>query len=801
MKIALIQCPVWGTYDPPLALAQLTSCLRKAGHEVFALDLNIKLYRSRRDNYKNMWAWEQSSFWYDQANVDNFFDNTRDITDTYLDLIVNSGACVCGFSVNAASRISSLRIAAALKRKKKGMRIVFGGPLFFEKRNIEQILSEGTADFVISGEAEFVLADLLRAIERGRDINSCEGIYFKGEKGIVKTNDAPPIANLDELPFMDFGDLALCDYDDQRHIPFQASRGCIQRCVFCSSRSFWQGFRAMSGERIFREIEFHKRNFEKENPDFGHIDFIDLMFNGNMNYLREFCDLMIKSRLGLFWTANMIIRPEMDLAIIRKMKESGCEHILFGIESGSQRVLGLMRKNYRIEDADRIIRQMHETGIKVTANFMFGFPGETDDDFKGTLGFIRRNAPYLSRVYPSRTYCAIEEYSYLAGHTHEFGIKEGFPNHLYWESTDGKNTYPERLKRCEEFCSAASLLNIEVGSGVQTSVELDRWFNLGHYYESKKDLKKALECFNNYHSLDKNNEVISTKIRLYTEEKHMAENTIAPEDKAAKPLEHRFTWNIHYACNYRCPYCFFDGKWAEYRKRNVYRSVNEWLKIWQKVFDNYGRCYMLITGGEPFMYPDFIELIEKISKIHFPINISTNASGDLNAFTARIDPEKVSLSVSFQPYFDTIDPFLKKVNFLRQRGFEGCINFVAYPAYMNDIEYYKERFRAIKQELKVIPFWGKYHDKEYPHSYTPAERAMLGINEEWFNHVRKKDSLCPAGHNSALIFPDGLVARCGQIGERQPLGNFFDLDFKLLDKPMPCGAEFCPCSENKLFGE
>lgn len=263
----------------------------------------------------------------------------------------------------------------------------------------------------------------------------------------------------------------------------------------------------------------------------------------------------------------------------------------------------------------------------------------------------------------------------------------------------------------------------------------------------------------------------------------------------------RFTWNIHYDCNYRCPYCFFEGQWEKYKKRNLYLSVEEWMKYWNRIYEKYGRSFILITGGEPFIYPNFIELIEKLSKIHYPINISTNASGDLKSFVERIDQKRVSLSVSLQLHFEKVSPFLEKVKFLRKHKFQGCINFVAYPPFIDQIQSILEQFSAIDEKVKLIPFWGKYDGKEYPFSYTERERDMLGITDKWFNKVRKKDTLCPAGYNSALIFPEGKVARCGQIGERNIIGHFLDQGFKLLDEPQACDAEFCPCDEGKLFGE
>ena len=266
-------------------------------------------------------------------------------------------------------------------------------------------------------------------------------------------------------------------------------------------------------------------------------------------------------------------------------------------------------------------------------------------------------------------------------------------------------------------------------------------------------------------------------------------------------IQRRFTWNIHYDCNYRCPYCFFEGKWIEYKKRNIYLSTDEWMKYWDEIYKKYGRSYILITGGEPFTYPDFIELIKRLSDVHYPINISTNASGDLKSFVERIDPSRVSLSVSLQLHFEKTESFLEKVKFLRSHGFDGCINFVAYPSFIGRIGVISKQFEAIGEKIKLIPFWGRYLNKEYPFAYTQHEKDMIGITDSWFDNVRKKNTICLAGYNSALIFPDGKVARCGQIGEKDLLGSFLDTGFRLLDNPQACDAEFCPCDESKLFGE
>ena len=269
----------------------------------------------------------------------------------------------------------------------------------------------------------------------------------------------------------------------------------------------------------------------------------------------------------------------------------------------------------------------------------------------------------------------------------------------------------------------------------------------------------------------------------------------------ARDQQIRFTWNLHYACNFCCSYCFFEGKWEEYSKRNIYLSVSQWMEHWFRIYERYGRCCILITGGEPFTYPNFIELIVKLSQIHYPINISSNASKDLESFALSIDPERISLSISFQPEFEKLDNFLRKAKFLRENKIDGCINFVAYPPYIKDIKYYRERFRSIGETLKVIPFWGQYQGIEYPSGYSQEEEELIGIDSSWKKKVRKKGTLCIAGQKTALIFPDGKVARCGQIGEKMLIGNFFSPAFKLLDEPLPCVAEACPCDEGVIWPE
>jgi len=264
----------------------------------------------------------------------------------------------------------------------------------------------------------------------------------------------------------------------------------------------------------------------------------------------------------------------------------------------------------------------------------------------------------------------------------------------------------------------------------------------------------------------------------------------------------RFTWDMSYDCNFRCSYCFFNGKWEEYKSRTVYLSTAEWMEHWKRICDKYGPIFLIITGGEPFLYPNFIELIERLSQICFHINISTNGTGDLKLFIEKINPQKVSLSLSFQREFDDVDNFIKKVKLIRKHNFQGCLNLVAYPPFLDELEQDKIKLKEATQEgFKIIPFSGKWNSVDYPGGYTREEKKLIGFTDSWFSKVNRKGSFCNAGHTSALLFPDGKVARCGQIGERFIIGNFFNADFNLYDRPLLCDAEYCPCAEYSVSGD
>lgn len=626
MKVTLIQCPLWGTLNPPIALAQLSACLKKEGHQVRVFDLNIKLYLKRSNEYSNVWAWEQSDFWYKPKLVDEYCVKNSDEINCYVEQVLKENVQLVGFSVSTASMYMSLDFAKRLKQRNKDIRIVFGGPLFFNNRYVNEILNHDAVDVVITGEGEYSICRLVECISKDADIVSVPGISFKKNSSVIRTQFSPSV-NLDSLPFLDFTDLPLTDYDNPRSIGMMASRGCIRRCYFCSDAPCRPGYRAMSGERIFQEVVHQKKRYA-----IVQINFMDLAFNSNMGSLIKFCELMIKNSIDMCWHVNMLVRSELTKEIIEMIASAGCKHVIFGIESGSERILKMMNKHYNITDADRIIRQMHEAGICVTANFMFGFPGETEEDFVRTLDFLKRNFKFLDRCYPSRTYFALEEFSYVYDHPEEFNIKASSScHHLFWESVDGENNYPFRMERCRRFCELALKLGIEVGEGVQTSVLQDEWFNLAHYYETRKEHPRVIENLLKYYELDQYNSLVNNRILYYKQQSDsrvllLNADLIKKLTKASKDIVISFESYSVQSCVTR-----FKPKPSSALRKNVIENfkkfieTNEYNEQTSHLFSSKLRYLVEIMGDNPEkdfkdLMGEYIEILKMLSKKNSMLN-------------------------------------------------------------------------------------------------------------------------------------------------------------------------------------
>src|SRR3989339_288916 len=163
---------------------------------------------------------------------------------------------------------------------------------------------------------------------------------------------------------------------------------------------------------------------------------------------------------------------------------------------------------------------------------------------------------------------------------------------------------------------------------------------------------------------------------------------------APPPGRSFFTWDIHYACNYRCTYCYFHGTWEERSKENRYPGLKRWKEIWDAIAERYGEGHVHISGGEPFIYPDFIELVRHLN-VNFTVEFDTNLSFNVDDFMEKVGPERVKFATAFHPQFADFKVYLSKLLKLKNAGYDLGVNYVAYPEQLSGMEEYKKRLEEV----------------------------------------------------------------------------------------------------------
>jgi len=282
----------------------------------------------------------------------------------------------------------------------------------------------------------------------------------------------------------------------------------------------------------------------------------------------------------------------------------------------------------------------------------------------------------------------------------------------------------------------------------------------------------------------------------------MIKNSVLPRD-SIPPYCVFFSWYINNECDYKCTYC------KPQNIKTVFVDVKEWMDVWDGIYQKYGSCNLHFSGGEPFMYPKFMDLITALAKRH-TLEFSTNLSTDIRPFMDAIGTDRARVGGSFHPEFADFAVFFKKIIQLRKKGFEVWINYVAWPPALNGMAEYRKIVEEAGVRFSILPFNGDYQGRSYPQNYTEYERDILMevggldvVNKDtidWRTDEKKnsvKGRLCRMGQMYARIYPDAEVYRCCGNGSSR-LGNILDGSFKLLEEPLLCECDNCPCHKCML---
>jgi len=273
-------------------------------------------------------------------------------------------ADVVGFYGGLTSTIPRLYELARFY-KDKGVVTIAGGQHFVED-NIDVALASGI-DYVVIGEAEETIRELLWAIEDKKDVNEIKGIAYLSKGQVVRTPTRKPLTDFDRLPLPDF---SLVRYAKIKIYPVERTRGCAMACEFCTVRG---KPRYASPERLLEHI-----SFLVETCGARRFFIVDDLFGQQRGETIRFCNMLrdYQRLIGrkLIMTVQIRLDKAKETDLLSSMQQAGIRTVAIGFESPIEEELAAMNKRVRAEDMLSLTKVYHEFGFLVHGMFIFGYP-------------------------------------------------------------------------------------------------------------------------------------------------------------------------------------------------------------------------------------------------------------------------------------------------------------------------------------------------------------------------------------------------------------------------------------------
>lgn len=345
---------------PPIGIMSLSSVLKRAGHEV-------RLF--------------------DQANPD-----TPD--DVIIGEVGRWRPDLVGMSfLSTTSYPYAKMLARALRAAQPEIKLAFGG--VFTTLNAGHVKRQvPEVDFVCRGDGEQLILDLLEHLE---DPSGVAGVTWQERDGTVRENLSRPLdRNLDQWPFPDRESLDLDFVESmpldvpvvlsrERFTTMQTSRGCPWPCVFCDIPIFNEGkWRSRTPEHVVAEL----KQLEKEG--YGSVYFVDDHFLLQPKRIEAICKGIRDERLTIQWGCEGRV-DSVCMDLFPAMAKANCRTLMFGIESGSQKILDRLKKEQTLAQTEAAVAAAKKAGIEIVHGFfVVGNPDETEEDMRQTFRFASR---------------------------------------------------------------------------------------------------------------------------------------------------------------------------------------------------------------------------------------------------------------------------------------------------------------------------------------------------------------------------------------------------------------------------
>lgn len=345
---------------PQLGLLYLASVLRKAGHTV------------------------------------DFFDATaeNETIEGIASALKAFKPDACCFSLYTSGLLKQYDFIKKIKDYLSNCLIIVGGPhaSALPHRTMEECKD---IDYLVYGEGEVTVEELLKAIDLHGDISKINGILYKRNGNITTTAPRELIEDLDTIPFPAYDIIIKKKYRyhsrkmeiGNKIAVIISSRGCPWNCTFCYKKTFGTSYRRRSVRNVIDEIKLLTSEY-----GFNDITFVDDLFTANRKWLTEFCKELRENNIKVPWKCLARV-DTVNKADMEMMKESGCYGIEFGVESGNEDVLKDINKKTTIPQIKRAFKDARETGLMTSGFFIFGNRLDTRETILQTMALAKDIKP------------------------------------------------------------------------------------------------------------------------------------------------------------------------------------------------------------------------------------------------------------------------------------------------------------------------------------------------------------------------------------------------------------------------
>ncbi|MGZ3726058.1 MAG: B12-binding domain-containing radical SAM protein [Pseudobdellovibrio sp.] len=480
-ELLLVLMPAWNNFFPPFGIAHIAGAVDALDMVYDILDLNNLFYNSAKlstvkyKKYDNLVYWQNQALYFESTSR-----NIRFVFDALLKKITPETKYI-GFSIFGTTLLASEEAMQLVREKFPSVKIFCGGPHATETV-VKDLIKRNLIDAAVMGEGEESTIELLTRWRNNETPDSVAGVVFN-KSGQMSAGPDRALMDINNLPKPNFSKFPLYRYQHNQTLPIYSSRGCVAKCSFCSETIYWKKYRAVTPENIVQMMETAIADYGINNFYFN-----DSLMNGSHKLLEEMCDLIIAKGIKVKFEGYSRFDHKLSDSLLEKMSKAGCNLLLFGFESGSQKIIDLMNKKVFVENYEKILQKATSFGIPCQVCIIVGFPGESWSDFFSTLIKVIRVKKYLSGLNLS-----IMEISRNAPIEKDFA-KYGIVNaqNRYWRTKNWTNFYLLRLARYYLFRYSWFLAS---GKGVSVSTwnsgylmfitKFIAWFKLKYFSKPK----------------------------------------------------------------------------------------------------------------------------------------------------------------------------------------------------------------------------------------------------------------------------------------------------------------------------